>query len=95
MLAIPVTGSGELSDSVVLWKITKDTPEVPSPLVVGDNVFFIKNGGIMTVIEIMSGEIVKKGRIGAGGAYIASPMLAGKRIYTCSFNGTVVVNYGL
>jgi hypothetical protein len=45
----------------------------------------------MTVIDIGSGEVVKKGRIGAGGAYLASPMLAADRIYTCSYNGTVSV----
>jgi len=45
MLALPVTGSGELSASDIIWKVSDNTPETPSPLVVGDNVFFIKNGG--------------------------------------------------
>lgn len=91
ILALRMTGKGELSDSMVIWKYTKDTPEVPSPLPVGENVFFIKNGGIMTVINVASGEMVKKGRIGAAGAYISSPMLAGNRIYTCSYNGKITV----
>jgi outer membrane protein assembly factor BamB len=91
MLALPVTGIGELSDSILLWKITEDTPETPSPLVVGNNILFIKSGGIMTVINRETGEVVKKGRVGAAGAYLSSPMLAGNRIYTCSYNGTVTV----
>lgn len=91
MLALPVTGSGELSASDILWKVTDNTPETPSPLVVGDNVFFVKNGGIITVINRKTGEVVKNERVGAPGAYLSSPILAGNRIYTCSYNGTVSV----
>ncbi len=91
MLALPVTGSGELSASDILWKVTDNTPETPSPLVVGGNVFFIKNGGIITVINRETGEVVKKEKVGAPGAYLSSPMFAGNRIYTCSYNGTVSV----
>jgi outer membrane protein assembly factor BamB len=91
MLALPVTGKGELSASDLMWKVSDNTPETPSPLVVGDNVFFIKNGGIMTVINRVTGEVVKNGRVGAAGAYLSSPMLAGNRVYTCSYNGTVTV----
>jgi len=91
MLGLPVTGTGELSDSILKWKITEDTPETPSPLVVGDKIFFIKNGGIMTVINRETGVVVRKGRVGAAGAYLSSPLLAGNRIYNCSFNGTITV----
>jgi len=59
--------------------------------VVGDYVFFIKSGGIITVVNRETGEVFKKGRIGATGTYISSPMLAGNRVYTCSYNGTVTV----
>jgi len=91
MLAIPVSGHGERLHSEILWKINEDTPETPSPLVVGTRVMFIKNGGIMTTVDRETGEIFKKERIGAAGAYISSPMLAGNRVYTCSYNGMVTV----
>jgi len=91
MMALPVTGSGELSASDIIWKVIDNTPETPSPLVVGDNVFFITNGGIITVINRETGEVVKNERAGAPGAYLSSPMFAGNRIYTCSYNGTVSV----
>lgn len=94
MLALPVTGSGELSSFDVMWNVTKDSPETPSPLVVGDNIFFIKNGGIISVINRKTGEVVKKEREGAPGAYFSSPMLAGNRIYICSYNGTVSILSG-
>ena len=94
MLALPVTGSGELSASDVLWKVSDNTPETPSPLVIGDNIFFIKSGGIITVINRETGEVEKNERVGAPGAYLSSPMFAGNRIYTCSYNGTVSVLSG-
>ncbi|MEN8228673.1 MAG: PQQ-binding-like beta-propeller repeat protein [Bacteroidota bacterium] len=91
MHAIPLKGSGERSFTDILWKVNKDTPETPSPLVVGEYVLFIKNGGILSVIHRESGEVVHHKRIGAAGGYFASPMLAGKRIYLCSFNGTITI----
>jgi outer membrane protein assembly factor BamB len=91
MLALPIEGSGERTFTEIKWKVNEDTPETPSPLVVNNRVFFIKDGGIVTVIDIESGEVVHKDRIGAAGGYLSSPMLAGNRIYTCSFNGTVSV----
>jgi len=91
MLAFPLHGSDEGPVTDIQWKINEDTPETPSPLIVNENVLFIKNGGIMTVINRESGEVVHKDRIGAAGAYLSSPMLAGNRVYTCSYNGTVTV----
>lgn len=91
MLAIPLKGSGERPVTDIKWKVNKDTPETPSPLVVGENVVFIKNGGTITVINRESGSVVHNERIGAAGGYFASPMLAGNRVYLCSFNGTVTV----
>ncbi len=94
MQAVSLEGSGERPVTDIRWKINKDTPETPSPLVVGKNVMFIKNGGIMTIIDRASGKVVLHERIGAAGGYFASPMLAGNRVYLCSFNGTVTVLSG-
>jgi outer membrane protein assembly factor BamB len=91
MLAIPLQGNGARSYADIRWKINEDTPETPSPLVIGENILFIKNGGVFTVINRESGDIVKKDRIAALGPYLSSPILAGNRIYTCSYNGVVSV----
>lgn len=91
MLAIPVQGANERLYTDLIWKINEDAPETPSPLVVGDYAFFIKSGGIITVVNRETGDVFKKGRIGATGTYLSSPMLAGNKIYTCAYNGTVTV----
>ncbi len=94
MMAISIEGSGERTIDDIKWTVNEDTPETPSPLIVNEHAFFIKNGGISTVIHIDSGNVVLKDRLGAPGAYLSSPILAGNRIYTCSFNGTVTVISG-
>jgi outer membrane protein assembly factor BamB len=71
--------------------VNEDTPETPSPLIIDQNVLFVKNGGIMTVIHQKTGKVVHKERIGAPGCYLSSPMLAGNRVFMCSFNGVVTV----
>jgi outer membrane protein assembly factor BamB len=91
MMAFNTKGTGKMPDTNVIWKVTEDTPEIPSPLLLENHLFFIKNGGIMTVIDRRSGEVVKKERIGAPGTYIASPLLAGNRIYVCAHNGKISV----
>ena len=91
MFSLPLGGSGERPHTDLVWKVNEDTPETPSPLVVGGDVMFIKNGGIITVIKRESGKVVHKERIGAAGTYLSSPLLSGNRIYTCAFNGTVSV----
>lgn len=91
MMAVSLEGSGDRPADDILWKVNEDSPETPSPLLVNDHVFFIKNGGIVTIIDRKSGEIVLHERLSAPGAYVSSPMLAGNHVYTCSFNGTVSV----
>ena len=77
MMAVSLAGSGQRSIDDIKWKVNKDTPETPSPLIVNEDAFFIKNGGISTAIHIDSGQIVMKERLGAPGPYVSSPILAG------------------
>ena len=91
MMAVPVDGSGERPVMDISWKITEHTPESPSPLVVGENVLFIDDGGYLSIIHRVSGQIMYEDKLGAPGAYFSSPLLAGNLIYTCAHNGTVTV----
>jgi outer membrane protein assembly factor BamB len=54
--------------------------------------FLIKEGGITTVFETGRGTPLRGAtRLGAGGSYFASPVLADGKIYLASENGTVTV----
>ena len=88
-MAVSLEGSGERPIDDVRWRVHEDTPETPSPLIVNEHAFFITNGGITTVIHRDSGNVILKDRLGAPGAYLSSPMLAGNPIYTCSSNSII------
>ena len=56
MLAIKPGGSGDVSDSHVLWKFEKFVPFCASPLYYDGRVFTIKDGGIFTCLDADYGQ---------------------------------------
>jgi outer membrane protein assembly factor BamB len=90
-LAIRPGGSGEITDTHVLWKQTKLLPYCPSPVLVGDHVFTVKNGGIFASFDCRTGSIVKQGRVPGASDYYASPVSGDGKIYTVSQTGQLSV----
>lgn len=66
-------------------------PAYSSPLVVGDALFLIKEGGLFTVLDIATGEVREQARIGAPDPYFASPVSADGKVYTASRSGQLGV----
>ncbi len=89
LLAIRPSGSGDVTASHVAWKFERAVPNTPSPLLVGDELYLIGDGGIATCVDAKTGKIHWQERI--GGAYSASPIHANGRIYCLSETGTVTV----
>jgi outer membrane protein assembly factor BamB len=85
MLAVRGDGSGDVSESHVLWRTKKSNTYVPSPLVVGSHVFLVIDGGVSFCRDLRSGAIVWQHRL--GGKFSASPILAGGNIYALSEEG--------
>ena len=77
--AIRLGGSGDISDSHVVWKETAAMPPRCSPLLVNDLLYLINRLGIITCIDAKTGEQVWKNRL--PGSYSASPIYAHERIY--------------
>ena len=50
-----------------------------------------KNGGKTTCINSNDGEILYTKKLGATGAYFASPILANSLIYYSSYNGVITI----
>jgi outer membrane protein assembly factor BamB len=75
----------------IIWKENEYVAEVPSLLCAGDQVYMITNGGIMTCMDPETGEVIFREKIGASGAYLASPLLANGHIYFASYNGVITV----
>jgi outer membrane protein assembly factor BamB len=51
----------------------------------------IKNGGIITCVEAEGGNVLYRGRLGASGPYLASPLVATGNVYIPSSKGVITV----
>ena len=89
LLAIRPDGSGDVTNSHVVWKFERSVPNTPSPLLVGDEIYLIGDGGLATCLDAKTGKMHWQERI--SGAYSASPIHANGRIYCLSETGTVTV----
>lgn len=96
LLAIRLADAkGELAadSKAILWTHDRDTPYVPSPLVYGDALYFVKgNKGILSCLNATSGD-ANYGPIrleGIEGVH-ASPIGAADRVYIAGRNGAVQV----
>ncbi len=87
--AVRVDGRGDVTSSHVDWKISKQMPTMPSPVVFGERLYTINDAGIAQCFNVSDGERVWTKRV--GGKYSASPLLAERRIYLCSHDGRTTV----
>jgi outer membrane protein assembly factor BamB len=91
LFAIRPEGTEELSPESMVWKVNEKVPEAPSPLYYKGLVYMCKNGGILTCMDGEAGTVLYRERIGAPGAYFASPVAANGYIYIPSGKGIVTV----
>jgi len=87
--AVRVDGSGDVTDSHVVWTVIRGIPAKPSPILHDDLIFVIDDNGVASCLECASGDLVWKERI--GGKYSASPILVQGRILFGSHEGKVTV----
>ena len=76
-----------------VWKYDRDTPWVPSPLLYGDELYFLKsNSGILSVFNAKTGEkLYGPQRLEGVPNVYASPVGAAGRIYIAGREGGVAV----
>ena len=92
LLAVRLGGSGDVTDTHVLWRFEKSLPDVPAPLVYDGVVFLFRSGGIATTLNARTGEVLKQARLtGALDDYYASPIGVDGKVYIASEHGKVVV----
>lgn len=89
--ALRPDGSGDVSMSHFIWGARDEVPHVSSPLFYRDRVYMIKSGGILSCFQAEDGTLLFSERIGAAGAYFASPIAANGKIYFTSRNGVITV----
>lgn len=80
--AIKPDGQGEVTDTHVVWKVTKDVPSMPSLLLIEDLLYMVRDEGIVTCLEADTGKVVWRERL--KGRHSASPIYAAGRVYLFS-----------
>lgn len=75
----PAGAKGDVTDTHIVWKHEKSVPNTPSPLVVGDELYFVSDSGIANCLDARTGSIHWSERLGSG--FSASPVLVEGRIY--------------
>lgn len=87
LVALPVPANGTIESPV--WTSEPGGPYTPTPIVYGDNIFFTRNTGILTVLSLASGQQLHRQRL--GGNFSASPVASDGKIYLPSEEGTIIV----
>ncbi|MGI9496944.1 MAG: PQQ-binding-like beta-propeller repeat protein [Mariniblastus sp.] len=91
ILAIPLKSEGMLGVDQIRTLETQGISEVPSPVSDGKYLYFVKNGGVLSGLEIATGKRVYRKRTGGKGTHYASPLIAGDRIYCTAGDGKISV----
>ena len=71
--------AGDVTGTHVLWKQSSGAPDQSSPVVVGNRLYMLNNGGIATCLDTASGKVVWKERMSSD--FAASPLYADGCIY--------------
>lgn len=92
--ALSLTGRGDLkkAEDAIFWTHEGGTPYVPSPVLVDGKVYFLSgNKGLLSCLDLATGEqLVDRERLELTDVY-ASPLAAGGRLYVTDRAGTTVV----
>ncbi len=75
----PAGASGDVTATNVAWSQSKGAPHTPSAVVVGDEIYFVSDGGIATCADARMGMVRWSERL--GGDFSASPVAAEGRVY--------------
>ncbi|QDU55429.1 outer membrane protein assembly factor BamB family protein [Aeoliella mucimassa] len=94
ILAIPLDSTGDVTNSeTIAWQSERNAPYVPSPLLYGERLYYIKsNNGILSIANARTGELlVSAQRLGDISNVYASPVGADGRVYIAGRDGTTMV----
>jgi outer membrane protein assembly factor BamB len=88
----PGNARSQLEASAVCWRVQKNIPYIPAPLLYQDVYYMVKTGGIITSLDPATGRMLKQGRSrDALGEYYASPVAADGKVFLASTEGKISV----
>lgn len=87
--AVNPNGTGDVTETHMVWKLDRGAPLNPSPLIVGDEIYLMDDKGIATCLDVKTGEQHWQQRV--GGNFSCSLLSADGRIYVSDENGKTYV----
>ena len=81
MMAIRLGGKGDVEKSHKLWETKQIGANVSSPVIFGNRIFVFHDSGILQVINIANGDLVKRQRTATKAQPFATPLLVGRFLY--------------
>ncbi len=91
LVAVRPGGQGNVTESHVAWALHRNIPEIPSPVLYQDRIYLVRDGGILSAVDVKDGRVLYRERLGATGHYRSSPVIAGNHLYVISQEGVVTV----
>ena len=93
-LAIRPGGRGDVTDTHVAWRAAKGSPFIPSPILVGDQLYMVNDmSSVATSYEAKTGRLVFQGRLGRPRkeSFSASPVAVDGKVFFTSDSGETYV----
>ncbi len=89
VVAVRPSKSGEEHAIEEVYRLNRQVPHVPSPLVYEDRLYLWTDTGIVSCIDVASGKVVWQKRV--GGNFFGSPVCVGRRLYCVDRDGVCTV----
>ncbi len=89
LFAVRADGSGDVTSTHVAWKTTKQVPVMSSPVMSGNEIYWVSDDGMANCADAANGEVYWQERL--GGQHLASPLLAEGRVYFFGKDGKSTV----
>jgi outer membrane protein assembly factor BamB len=91
LLAVRPDGSGDVTATHIAWECNKGVPTQPAPLLIGERLFMVSDGGFASCLHARTGKPAWPRTIRLGGAFSSSPIYAGGHVYCCNREGAIYV----
>lgn len=91
ILCIRPGGSGDISETHIVWRQPKQVPFCASPLIYQGKMYTVKDGGIFASLNLASGRALKATRLTATDDYYASPVAGDGKIFLFNEEGKASV----
>jgi outer membrane protein assembly factor BamB len=91
-IAVPLDARGDANDRI-LWRLEGGTPYVPSPVLVGERLYFTQvNLPMLSCVDVRTGKLLlDRVRLNRLRTLYASPVAADGRLYLVDRDGTTMV----